>query len=427
MTTELPQQSSAPGEAARAARRPVKQIGWVLSSYFGEGLPWTFLHQMTTEFLTTIRVSNTLVSSTSLLHFVISFKFLFSPIVDLFGTKRSWMIWLQIVLGLAMMVVAVIAPTGNMLAFWGAIVVLAVFHATHDIACDGFYLLALDQKGQALFSGVRTAAFRAATIVGSFGLVYLAARTGWLQGFGAAGVLMILVGLLNAVVLPRPPEPRPEARTAATKGRKEKGAHLRAHKEFFKQPQALLIISFMFFYRIGDVMMFSMSKPMLRDIGVETGQRAILNGLGIGVLIVASLLGGALLARDGLARWLIPITYFQNLAIPLYIALAVFKPPFGIVIPVVLVEQFAAGVGASAQAVFLMQRTRRAFSASHYAFATAIVATGSAVFGFLAGPINTLVGHPLFFTIAFVASWPGLILVLRVPRTPVEPAAAAGS
>jgi PAT family beta-lactamase induction signal transducer AmpG len=116
------------------------------------------------------------------------------------------------------------------------------------------------------------------------------------------------------------------------------------------------------------------------------------------------------------------MTYFQNLAIPLYIGMAVFKPRFSFVVPIILVEQFAAGIGASAHVVFLMQRCRSAFSASHYAFATALVALGSTFSGFLSGPLNTWLGHPLFFTVAFLASIPSLVLVLLVPKTAIEPA-----
>jgi PAT family beta-lactamase induction signal transducer AmpG len=109
---------------------------------------------------------------------------------DLFGKRRTWVVALQFVLGAGMMVVAATSASRNMTVFWSMLGLLAVIHATHDIACDGFYLQALDKGDQALYSGVRIAAFRGAMIVGSSGLVYLAAHTSWTVGFGAAGVLM---------------------------------------------------------------------------------------------------------------------------------------------------------------------------------------------------------------------------------------------
>jgi len=401
---------AAPGPPPRSKRA----LAWTASSYFGEGLPWTFLHQMGTEFLTAIGASTTQIGSTSLLHLAVTFKFAWSPLVDLFGQRRTWVIVLQFLLGLGMLGVAAISASRNLTVFWSLLGLLAIVHATHDIACDGFYLQALGKTDQALYSGVRIAAFRGAMIVGSSALVYLAAHTSWTVGFGAAGVLMGLMALLNAFLMPRLPETRASTgpRTHAA------GAFWAASfRSFLAQPQAGLVLSFMFLYKLGDIMMFAMSKPLLRDIGIDTSHRSILNGLGTAATILGSVSGGALIARLGISRCLAPMTFFQNLAIPLYIVMALSKPKFGWVIPIVMFEQFAAGVGAAAHVVYLMQRCRAAFSASHYAFATAIVSLGSTLSGYASGPLNQALGHPWFFTLAFAASLPSLILVLIVPTT----------
>lgn len=410
-----------------------RALGWISSTYFGEGLPWTFIHQMGTEFLTAIGASKTEIAATSWFHLAVTFKFAWSPVVDLFGRKRAWVLALQVLLGLGMLAIAAVAPSRNLAWFWLLLSGLAVVHATHDVACDGFYLEALDEKRQALFSGARTAAFRAAMFVGSSGLVYLAGRSSWLLGFGAAGVLMLLVALTNALLMPRS-SPRPiathpiggEQIAAGASGRTAHAARgvafWAAYRSFFGQPQAALVLSFMLFYKLGDIMMFAMSKPLLRDIGIDTSHRAFLNGIGTGAFIVGSVLGGAVIARLGLARCLVPMTFLQNLAIPLYIVMAISRPTFLGVVPFIVAEQFAAGIGAAAHVVFLMQRCRAAFSASHYAFATAIVSVASTFSGAISGPLNEHLGHPLFFTVAFIASWPSLVLVLLVPKISIETA-----
>jgi PAT family beta-lactamase induction signal transducer AmpG len=408
---------------ASPAPRSKRTLLWVFTTYFGEGLPWSFLHQMCTEFLTATGASKTQISSTSLLHLAVTFKFAWSPIVDLFGKKRTWLWALQLLLGAGMMVVAAVAPLGNLRLFWAVVGALAIVHATHDIACDGFYLQALEEKQRALFSGVRVAAFRAAMIAGSSGLVVLAGKTSWTLGFGAAAVLMTLTGLVNFAVMPRVRQPPIAGQQGNAKNNGERfGA---AYLSFLTQPNAAIVLSFMFLYRLGDIMMFAMSKPLLKDIGIDTAQRGVLNGLGTAATIIGSMVGGAIIAKRGLERCLIPMTYIQNLAIPLYLVMAVLRPSFAGVVPIILAEQLAAGIGAAAHVVFLMQRCRAAFSASHYAFATAIVSLGSTLSGFLSGPINESVGHPWFFTIAFIASWPALILVLFVPKAPIEPASVA--
>ena len=382
---------------------------WTSSAYFGEGLPWSFLHQLVTEFLTASGASKTQISSTSLFHLAVTLKFIWSPIVDLFGAKRRWLVDTQVVLGVGMLVTALTVGIGSPSWFWLVLALLSVVHATHDIACDGFYLSALDERGRALFSGVRSAAFRAATIVGSSLLVYLAGQTNWTLAFASAGALMLCVALLNARVLPHPGELK-------SSGGASRAAFLTAYRSFFTQPLAGRVLAFMLCYRLGDIMMFAMSKPLLRDIGVDTGARGVLNGVGILVSVLGSIVGGGLIARRGLERCLIPLTYLQSLAIPLYVALAALRPGLPGVSAIVLLEQFASGLGTAAHAVFLMQRTSRSFSASHFAFATAIVSVGSSISGYISGPLDEALGHPAFFTLAFVASWPSLLLVHWVPR-----------
>jgi len=368
---------------------------------------------MATEFLTAINATKTQTSATSLLHLAVTFKFLWSPAVDLVGTRRRWMLAMEVVLGFGMMLTGAVIGTDDLTIFWVVLALLSIIHATHDIACDGLYLQALDQRSQALFSGTRSAAYRAAMLVGSSVLVYLAGRTSWPLAFFTAGALMLLVAALNAAALPRAGQTIRRARPRAAE-------FLEAYRTFFEQPRAAVVLAFMFFYRLGDIMMLAMAKPLFRDIGIDTAERGILNGLGAAAAIAGTVAGGALIARRGLERCLIPITYLQNLAIPLYALLSVLKPTFPGVLAIVIAEQLAAGVGAAAAAVFLMQRTRRAFSASHFAFATAIVSLGSTLSGFLSGPLNEAVGHTAFFCLAFVASWPSLLLVHAVPRTPVE-------
>jgi MFS transporter, PAT family, beta-lactamase induction signal transducer AmpG len=176
----------------------------------------------------------------------------------------------------------------------------------------------------------------------------------------------------------------------------------------------------MLFYRLGDIMMFAMSKPLLRDLGVDTAHRGVLNGYGISASIVGVIAGGAFVSRRGLERSLVPLIYLQNLGIPLYIGMAVFKPHLPAITAIVVVEQLVGGMGIAGATVFLMQRCRRAFSASHFAMATSVVSLTATISGFISGPLNDRLGHPLFFTVAFLASIPSLVLVLLVPKTPLE-------
>jgi MFS transporter, PAT family, beta-lactamase induction signal transducer AmpG len=410
-------------DAPPAARR-AHDILWTTTTYLGEGLPWSVLHQMATEYFTAQKVSRAQVGYTSALHLSVTLKFLWSPIVDLFSTKRRWLISMQLALGVLLLAIAGVAQAQSFVVLWPLLAFFSVLHATHDVACDGFYLQALDAPRQALYSGVRVAAFRAAMVLGGGGFVYLAGKTTWLNAFSVAGVTMALLAALNALWMPRLAEPRqPRATRPRAAGRWERlkrSSFIEAYRSFFTQPQAGTVLAFIFFFRIGDILMFAMSKPLLRDLGVDTAARGVLTGLGTALTIVGSLLGGALISRQGLERWLVPLAFLQNSAIPLYILLSLrWFGRVGITL-VVLVEQFASGLGNAAHTVFLMQRCRTAFSASHYAFATAVVASASTLAGVASGHLNTWLGSPLYFTLAFVCSWPSLVLVFFVPRARSE-------
>ena len=213
--------------------------------------------------------------STSWLHLAVTLKFLWSPIVDLFGRKRTWLWVMQVLLGAGDdRGGGRSRRRGNLTVFWSVIVGLAVLHATHDIACDGFYLQALDKQGQALFSGdaqwpPTVRACGSASPRWSF----WPGRTNWFWGFGAAGVLMLLVGgSINAFVMPHPPEHHPQdavpggRRCAAESERRS----WRPTGPSSRSRSAVLVIAFMFLYRLGDIMMFAMATPLLQDIGIDT-------------------------------------------------------------------------------------------------------------------------------------------------------------
>jgi len=418
---DQPASSPAPAPPpAKPRKHNPADLAWVASTNYGEGLPWSFLHQMSTDYLTAIRAPIAQVGYTSWLHLAGVLKFLWSPIVDLAGRKRTWMVVMQVLIGLGMLVVASVSSggTATLATFWIALGVLAVMHSTHDIACDGYYLIKLNRSDQALYVGPRVIAFKLATLTGTSVLIALAGARSWPVGFGAAAVIMTLLGIANAIFVPRVPEPvRASGPSLGDRARD----FAEAYRTFFDQPRVVPVLLFILTIKLGDIMMFAMSRPLLRDIGVNTVQRGAL-GLPTQIFSIAgAAIAGGMLARWGIRRMLIPIVYFMNLAIPLYAVLAWTMPPFWVVVCLVSIEQFAGGMGQAAQQVYLMQRVRRAFSASHYAFATALTAVGTTFSGAFSGKLYGAVGMRWYFILCLGFGLPSMILALIVPKTPIEP------
>src|SRR5690606_2543849 len=159
-------------------RKRWKDLVWTTTAYFGEGLPYSFLHQLVTEYLTGTGASRAVIGYTSWFHLPVALKPLWAPWIDVGGARRGVTIGSQVALGMGMMGTAALVDDAGGAArtfvFWAALSVLSIVHAIHDIACDGFYIVALDERGRALYSGTRIAAFRAAMYVGSGALVIVA-------------------------------------------------------------------------------------------------------------------------------------------------------------------------------------------------------------------------------------------------------------
>jgi len=153
---------------------------WVPTLYFAEGVPYVVVVTVTAIMYVRLGVSNTTMAFyTSLLLLPWSLKALWSPVVDIFGTRRSWIIIMQLLLALSMAAVALALPGAMYFRLtMASFMVMGVLSATHDIAADGFYLTALDDSRQSYFVGIRTAVYRLAIILGQGPLVMLA---GWLE------------------------------------------------------------------------------------------------------------------------------------------------------------------------------------------------------------------------------------------------------
>ena len=141
---------------------------WIPTLYFAEGIPYIIVMFVASDMYKTLGVSNTsLAFWTSLLYLPWVIKPLWSPFVDIYSTKRKWIFWMQIILALSLAGVAFALHLPwwypvTLLFLWG----MAFTSATHDIAADGFYMLALTEKKQAFFTGIRSTFYRLAMIAG---------------------------------------------------------------------------------------------------------------------------------------------------------------------------------------------------------------------------------------------------------------------
>ena len=394
---------------------------------------------------------------TTLLYFPWFLKGLWSPFVDIIRTKRWWIIAMQALMTILCIVLTLTLPhpaaetiaakatSAGTFRFTLILFIIAAFaSATHDIAADGYYMLAHDSKSQAAFVGIRSTFYRIAAVFSQGVLVYIAGqienRTGdipfsWQVTLGATSVLMLLVTLYHSFFLPRAAEdqPRKMANGERAKGKevwKELGE---AFATFFTKPGVGLAIAFMLLYRLSEGFLVKLSQPFLVDarttmlregqifgggLGLSTDTVGLLYGtIGVVCLLIGGILGGIYISRRGLKRsiWLMAAALTLPSFVYCYLSMA--QPDsLWLIGTAVSFEQFGYGFGFTAYMMYMMHYSEGAYKTSHYAICTAFMALSMMIPGFVAGSIELAVGYSTFFWIANACSITTFIITYFVWR-----------
>lgn len=394
---------------------------WVPTLYFAEGIPYVSVMTIAVIMFKRFGMSNTDIALySSWLYLPWTIKFFWSPFVDLIKTKRWWVVTMQFILGCCFGGVALSLPTPDwfqysMLFFW----LLAFGSATHDIAADGFYMLGLKDKEQAFFVGIRNTFYRIAMISGQGLLIvfagYLeemplpawAAKVGnipfaWSATFLLLGIFFILISFYHKLVLPKPAIDVTKDTVTAKNIFAEFG---RTFLTFFKKKDIVMGLTFLLLYRFAEAQLLKLSSPFLLDplekggLGLSTVDVGTIYGIvGVAALILGGILGGILLAKDGLRKWLMPMVLCLTLPNLTSVYFAYAQPEnLWIINAGIALEQFGYGFGFTAYTVFMLQFAKGLHQTAHYAFCTGFMALGMMLPGMFAGLLQEWMGYQHFF------------------------------
>lgn len=348
-------------------------------------------------------------------------KPLWSPLVDLVRTKRWWIIATQTILAVGFAAVAFLLPTtfflqGTVAVFW----LLAFASATHDIAADGYYMIAQDDNDQSFFVGVRNIFYRVAMVIGQGLLVMLAGVLSSVMGDVAVAwmvSLLIVAGLIMVLAIyHRFSLPRENA-VVKTDSSMENVKGL--FTSFFRKKKVGVSLLFILLYRLGEAQLGKMSSPFLLD-STEAGGLAMSNEqvgfiygtVGVIALLAGGLLGGLLAARDGLKRWLWPMVLAMNVPNLVYVFLAATQiSNFYVVLSCVALEQLGYGFGFTAFTLYLIQFAQGEYKTAHYALCTGFMALGMMLPGMVSGYVEEALGYSMFFVYVLICCIPGMLLV----------------
>ena len=402
---------------------------WVPTLYLAEGLPYALVTGVALVLYKNLEVSNAAAAFwASLLGLPWIFKPLWSPLVEKRATRQQWIWGTQLFMGAALAGIALALPLPEafritLALFW----LLAFASATHDIAADGYYMLALVEHDQSLFSGVRNTFYRVAGVAAQGGLVIFAGwmhgvtgsyATAWLLAFALVAFALTMLGFYHRRSLPQPPADIPVPVI-----REDKLGASSTFTSFFQKPKIFTMLLFVLLYRFGEAQLLPVAKLFLLDprsrggLGLTDGQYGWIYGtFGVGALLAGGLLGGFMVSRQGLKFWLWPMLLAIHLPDVVFIWLAAVQPQNVFVIGAgVAVEQFGYGFGFTGFMLYLIYLARGPHSTAHYALGTGFMALGMTLPGLWSGWLQSQLGYPWFFIWVILATIPSFVVALKIP------------
>lgn len=397
---------------------------WVPTLYFTQGIPYVLVVTVSVILYKNMGIGNAEIGLyTSWLYLPWVLKPLWSPVVELHSTKRRWFLGMQLLIAVALLGAGLSLPTNGFLVtslacFWMA----AFASATNDIASDGYYMIALSQKKQSFFVGMRSTFYRLAMITGQGLIVILAGflekRYGdparaWSVTLTAAALLMLVLTVANYFTTPPYEEEAPH---------KKPVGFLEVFRSFFSKPHIGWALAFILTYRLGESQLVKMAAPFLLDkakaggLGYSTEAVGTIYGtVGVICLSAGGILGGILISRDGLRKWMLPMILSLNLPNALYALLALTAADqTWAVVATVVVEQFGYGFGFAAFLIYLIYLADGPSKTAHYALATGFMALGMMLPGMLSGYIQQWLGYSGFFIWVVLAALPVFVLLRKI-------------
>ena len=412
-----------------ASRNP---WAWVPTLYFAEGVPYVIVNIVSVAFYKKMGISNTDIALfTSLLYLPWVVKPLWSPSVDMIKTKRFWILIMQLVVGLGLVGLTIYATSSDFFFITLLFLCLvALSSATHDIAADGFYMIGLNERQQAFFVGIRSTFYRIAMWTGQGLLLfiagYLEVTTGsvplsWQYTFIFITILYLAIFIYHNFLLPYPKTDKP---AVSEKG--QFSEFVKIFKLFFKKDNIGITITFLLIYRFGEAQLLKLAQPFFLDPRSAGGLGLSLEEIGfaygtIGVisLLIGGILGGIVVSRDGLKKWIWWMFAAINIPHLVYIFLAFVQPGNIFLITLCIAgEQFGYGFGFTAYMLYMIYVSQGEFKTSHFAICTGFMALSMMLPGAVSGMIQEFLGYKLFFVWVLITMIPGYFIIKALPFDP---------
>ena len=416
---------------------------WVPTLYFAQGIPYFIVNNISVLMFAKMGVPNgEMALFTSLLYLPWTIKPFWSPFIDIIKTKRWWIISMQILMSIAFILLtlsipkpdeATIAAGTTPISMFTITLVLFIItafaSATHDIAADGFYMLALRQSDQAAFVGIRSTFYRLASIFGQGVLVAIAGAIelrykdiplSWTITMLVTAVMFSLVTFYHLFAIPKPTSDKSVLTPGTASAKAIFQEFGRTFATYFTKPGVWLAIAFMLLYRLPEAFLIKMCMPFLvasKEAGgleLSTAEVGIVYGtIGVIFLTVGGILGGLFASRIGLKKSIWWMAGCMTLPCLTFVYLAIGQPDNLFAISTAIaIEQFGYGFGFTAYMLYMMYFSEGEFKTSHYA----IMALSMMIPGMFAGYLQEAVGYVNFFWIVILCCAATIVVTVFADR-----------
>lgn len=426
-------------------------ISWVPTLYFAMGMPFVVLNMVCTLMFKGLDVSDAQNAFwTSIIMFPWTLKPLWSPLLEIYKTKKFFVIFTQIATGCIFGLVALALHLPNFFAVCIALLAIIAFSgATHDVAADGVYMASLSKDDQTRYIGWQGAFYNIAKIAATGGLVYLAGMlietyTGDVTGLSPAaaaaakhngsvmawtiimaviGGIMVILGLYNAKFVPSEVKKDAEERPGFKETMVELG---NVFVDLFRKRHILYYIFFIILYRFAEgfvmkiVPLFLKADRADQGLGLSEKEIGLCYGtFGAAAFVIGSILAGYYVAHRGLQKSLFSLCCVFNLPFVAYTLLAVYQPESLVLIGGgIVLEYFGYGFGFVGLTLFMMQQIAPGkHQMAHYAFASGIMNLGVMLPGMLSGYVSDWLGYRHFFIFVLFCTIPAFLITWFVPFT----------
>jgi len=377
---------------------------------FSGGLPLLLTGSLLQAWMVDLKIDLGTIGLFALVGLPYTLKFVWAPLMDrytpaLLGRRRGWLFIWQLCLTASIALLGLSSPSQMLLMTATAALLLSFFSASQDIVIDAYRRESLQDDEQGMGASLYVGGYRTGMLLATGGGLFLADHMAyhWVYLIMAAAMSAGLVATLLA----------PEPDNHHDKPRSLHEAVVEPFKEYFTRDYAIIILVFVFLYKVGDTMAGQMTTPLYLELGFSKSEIAgIVKIFGFPITLVGTFLGGMLVMRHGIYKSLLWFGVLQSLSTAGFIGLSYVGDDLFVLTLVIAFENLSAGLGTAAYIGFIASLTDKRFTATQFALLTSFMGMPRV---FAAAPTGYMVGAfgwSGFFLFCTLIAIPGILLIV---------------